>query len=417
MASPATPPFAASDRWFLALLGVSQIVAWGSLFYTFPVMVALMAPEFGVDAPGLYWVVSLGLAISSLGAYPVGRAIDAGYGRAVMTVGGVAGALGLWLWSLATAPVWLGVVFVVIGAASAMTLYEPGFAVAARRLGPTARSGIAQLTLWGGFASTVMIPIVQAGVEWFGWRQTLLLQAGLVLVVCAGLPLLVIQSRRDRGGAGPAAEAEAERSQIVPKLLSYRVFWVFAAAMVLYSLVMTGFITHLFPLLLERGLPSESVVAVFAVVGPAQVAARLLVWRVADTLPARRLGLMAMSGFTLSMVGFALLPTTVPLMIAAAVLYGASNGVMTISRSAAILEMLSRHHYGTVAGTVMAPAIAAMAAAPWAAALGWGVRDSYTLPLVMAVGLAGTATALFWLAGRWSLQGTNPLANGSDSGA
>ena len=60
-----------------------------------------------------------------------------------------------------------------IGLAQAMTLYEPAFAVVARRYGTDVRRGIIALTLLGGFASTVFVPVIQFLLNQVDWRNTL----------------------------------------------------------------------------------------------------------------------------------------------------------------------------------------------------------------------------------------------------
>jgi MFS family permease len=141
------------------------------VFYAFTLFIEPMAGELGWSKPQLTAAFSLGLVAWGLGAVPVGRLIDLGHGRLVMTAGSLAAAALLALWSRvesysAFVALWIG-----LGATMSAVLYEPAFAVLTRRLGPLARRGITAMTLVGGLASTAFIPITHVLIERFGWRD------------------------------------------------------------------------------------------------------------------------------------------------------------------------------------------------------------------------------------------------------
>ncbi len=166
---------ARSARLFIGGLGVAQIASWGSLYYSFPQIVAAMAPDLGFSKASLYGAATLGVLLSGVAAYPVGVAVDRGYGRQLMAWGSVAAGLLMLIWSQVEALVSFYVVLAGIGLLQAATLYEPAFAVVARRFGALeARRGITALTLWGGFASTVFIPLIEVLLQNVGWRGTLI---------------------------------------------------------------------------------------------------------------------------------------------------------------------------------------------------------------------------------------------------
>jgi hypothetical protein len=86
-----------------------------------------------------------------------------------------------------------------------MTLYESAFAVVARRYGSEARRGITALTLWGGFASTVFVPLIQLLLNLVDWRSTLVALGLIDLGLCAPLYLGVINTKRDTQSPEPAS--------------------------------------------------------------------------------------------------------------------------------------------------------------------------------------------------------------------
>src|SRR5690606_21818119 len=128
---------------------------------------------------------------------------------------------------------------------------------------------------------------------------------------------------------------------------------------------------HFYPLLLERGLEPSEIVTVLAVIGPAQVAGRIMIRAFASEGPVRVLRSAIVLAFPLSVIGFAYAPPEVLLLAAIAALYGAANGIVTIVRGLAVPEMISREAYGAVNGSLVAPMNVMQAVAPFAAAIIW----------------------------------------------
>jgi MFS family permease len=168
---------------FIAGLGIGQIISWGSLYYSFPLIAGPMGRDLALSVPELYGAATVGLGVGSLATYPIGVVIDRGHGRVIMACGSALGGLLLVAWSQ-IASLWaFYCLFIGIGLAQAMTLYEPAMAIVARRYGAEARTGITALTLWGGFASTVFVPLVQLLLDHSGWRAALRALGLLNLVV------------------------------------------------------------------------------------------------------------------------------------------------------------------------------------------------------------------------------------------
>ncbi|MGB0084058.1 MAG: MFS transporter [Rhodomicrobiaceae bacterium] len=397
--SPAGP--ARSDHFFITALGIGQICSWGSLYYSFPQLAEAMGGDLGWSKPELYGAATLGLALSGFAAYPVGAAIDRGHGRAVMGGASVlAGALML-AWSQINALPLFYVVFAGIGCLQAATLYEPAFAVVARRFGAAeARRGITAVTLWGGFASTVFIPIVELLIDQIGWRGALATLGLTNILLCAGLYFAAIRPELDaaptilrRPGTTRSAEREA-----VSRAARSMVFWALALSFTAYAAIYSAFTLHLYPLLRERGLDAAATVAVLACIGPAQVAGRVLVWMFASRTSVRRLGSMIVAIFPIAFIGIALLPPTLLAMAAVAAIYGGANGIMTIVRGMAVPDMLSRESYGAINGALISPSLAARAAAPIGAAALWSATGNYDAVVLAMVVAAAIVAAGFWAA-------------------
>lgn len=387
--------------WFISALGAAQICSWGTLFYGFPLIAEAMRADLGWSKPELYGAATLGMVLAGLAAYPVGAAIDRGHGRVLMAGASVIAGVLLAAWSqVASLPAFYAIL-AVLGCMQAATLYEPAFAVIARRVGPSgARRGITALTLWGGFASTVFIPVIQFLIDAHGWRGALLAMGAVNVVVCGGLYFLAINPARDapRRSVDPEAEPPLVGRAAVAAAMRRPSYWGLLLAWVSYAAAFASLTYHLYPLLLERGLDSASVVTVLAVIGPAQVAGRIAVRAFAPEAPVRWLGSMIVIVFPIAVIGFALAPPHVMTIAAVAAFYGAANGMITIVRGTAVPEMVTRHAYGAVNGSLVAPMNLMQAIAPLAAALIWQASGGYGAVLAAIFVGSLTLCAGFWFA-------------------
>jgi predicted MFS family arabinose efflux permease len=387
-------------RLFITGLGIGQICSWGSLYYAYPMIAEAMESDLGWSKPVLYGAVTIGLLLSGLAAYPIGSAIDRGHGRAIMAGGSVAAGLLLVAWSQVESVVPYYVLLAALGCVQATVLYEPAFAVVARRYGAAdARTGIIALTLWGGFASTVFIPPIQWLLDHMGWRETLMVLGGVNLLLCTALYALAIDRTADapHPDAGEPGSPPLAGAQAVAWALRSPVFWALAVALTAYWAVFSGFIYHAYPMLLERGFSTGAVVFALAVIGPAQVAGRIGIWVLASGVPIRIIGSAAAAAFPLIFLALLVAPPAFAAVALIAAAYGASNGIMTIVRGVVVPEMLTRDAYGAINGALAAPTMIAKATAPLAAAMLWAASGSYVAVLVaMLVGSLLFAST-FWL--------------------
>ena len=387
---------------FLSALGLGQICSWGSLYYSFPLIAEAMGREMGWAKPDLYAPATVGLILAALIAYPVGSLIDRGHGRVLMGGASVAAALLFALWSSVQDLPSFYMLVACLGALQAAVLYEPAFAVAARRVGPLrVRAAITTLTLWGGFASTVFVPLVQFLLDRWGWREALLVLSFINLIVCAGGYFGFIRNSADvtSGTHAALATQDVKNRQEVRLALRRPVFWALLVAFTAYAAMFSAFTYHMYPMLLERGIDATAVVQAIALIGPAQVAGRFLISRFAARAPMRAIGMAVVATFPLVFAGFGLLPATWLVAAAGCAIYGAANGIFTIVRGLVVPEMLSQHAYGAINGLLTVPSTLARALAPAGAAVLWAQTTSYG-PVLWAVTAAAVVLASgFWLAG------------------
>ena len=392
--SDAGPPPVRLPWGFVGALSLAQLVSWGAVFYAFTLFMAPMTRELGWSKPELTAAFSLGLLASALGAVPVGRLIDLGYGRMVMTGGSLAAALFLALWSRvesypAFIAIWIG-----LGATMSAVLYDPAFAILTHRLGPLARRGITAMTLVGGFASTAFVPLTHLLIEGLGWRGALLALA-LANLACAAIHALVIPPRAGRSrGAVAAAPVPSEARRVLRQVP----FWGLVAVSVLHNGLFTGFAVHFVPLLVERGFSLDAAVAAFAVVGPAQVGARVVFAVGERRLSMRAVGLLTTAVPVLAFALLPLVPAGSWLVVAFGLLYGAANGLMTIVRALLPPEIFGREDYGAIQGMIALPTTVAKAAGPFAFGLLWAWSGGYGAVIATGIAMALASFAAFLVA-------------------
>ena len=187
------------NRRLVAWLSLAQLISWGSVFYGFSLLMEPVEHELGLSRAESSLAFSLALLTEGLLAYPVGRWIDRGHERAVMTCGSLLAAACLVAHSMVSSLAGFYAVWIGLGVAMSGTLYSPAFAVMTRRFPGDFRRAIITLTFLGGLASTVFIPLTAWLIAAFGWRQALLGLAGLHLLVCT--PLHALWLRQAPGGS------------------------------------------------------------------------------------------------------------------------------------------------------------------------------------------------------------------------
>lgn len=387
----ATPPRAAAPwpgrtRVVLAL-GVAQTLAWASSFYLPAMLAAPMARELGVRVPTVYALLSMALVVSALLGPLAGRLIDSHGGRPVLMACSGVFALGLAVLATAQGQATLVLAWVLLGVAMGFGLYDAAFAALVRVYGPDARSAITGITLLAGFASTVGWPLTAWLEARWGWRVACGSWALLHLVVA--LPLNATLPRHARAAA-PAQAAMPGAAGVTgprPSRKPTSGELLLATVFALMGIVSTGVATHLPAVLQAAGATLAVAVATAALMGPAQVAARL----VELGLMRRRSPLLTARAAALAHpVAAALLAVLGPLgALPFAVVHGLGNGLVTIVRGTLPLALFGAAGYGVRQGWLTLPARLLGALAPWLFGLAlarWGLG---ALGLSVVLALAG----------------------------
>lgn len=370
-------------------VAVAQLISWGTLYYGFAVLLVPMERELGWSRTDLHAALSVGLLTSGLCAFAAGVWIDRHGARGLMTLASVAGAalLAAWSW-VGSLAVFYGL-WALIGVSMAGTLYEPAFAAMTRTFPRDFRRAITAVTLVGGFASTVFIPLIQLLIDGSGWRRALLVMAACNLL-CAALHWFVIPPV----AAADGAQAAPRNRDALRSALRRPAFWGLAVCFTALSLVFTAVGFHLVPLMLERGLPMATIVGGYAVIGPLQVAGRLLFVWLSRRFSTRLIGTACFALYPVA-IAVLMLPASSATLIAFAILYGLPNGIVTIVRGTIVPELFGAAAYGAISGALATPGILARAAGPFMVALIWAAAGSYGAVVWTLLALSMVAV-VFW---------------------
>ena len=367
-----TPPAARlpalhSPRGVVLALGTAQTVGWASSFYLPTLLAAPMARELGTSPPMVFAALSAALLVGALVSPWAGRRIDAGDGRAMLLRAWVLFVAGLAALASAQGVLTLWLAWALLGLAMGCGLYDAAFATLVRLYGPAARRAISGITLIAGFASTVGWPLTAWMEAAWGWRGAI--GGWIALHTLVALPLLLSLPRAPAAASPtpPPADAAAPSAADAPAPAHPRQLLLVALLFVCLGFVSTSVATHLPALLMVLGVPLAGAVALAALAGPAQVAARLaelgLLSRFSPLLAAR----LAAAGHPLAV--FAALGLGPAGALPFVLLHGLGNGLLTIVRGTLPLALFGAAGYGARQGWIALPGRLVGAASPFV--LGW----------------------------------------------
>lgn len=385
----ATAPDERRQRATLAILAITQIASWGSLYYSITILGPALAAQFHWSGTLVYGAYSWSLIVSGLAATPAGALLDRLGGRAVMGAGSLAAATGMLLLAGTTALPMYVLAWTVLGLAMAMTLYEAAFATLNREFGAGSRRLISTLTLFGGFASTVFWPLTMRLVELLGWRGTCMAYAAMHVLLCLPLHLCLAGRHRTAIATQSGAMAVTGTDLELRQALRHPAFWKLALAFAVNALIFSALAVHLIPLLHQLGYGATAAVALAALIGPAQVAGRIAERLWFQDAPPQHIGRLAFAALPAGLLAMLLVARQQWAAGLFCLLLGASNGVLTIVRGTVPQLLFGRRHYGAIAGAMAGPSLLARAAGPLLTAvlLGGGAPPLVLLGLFLGLSL------------------------------
>lgn len=372
------------------MLSFGQLISWGTLYYGITFLAEPIRHETNWSLGLIFGAFSAGLLLSAMITPSVGRLLHRYGGRIVMSAGSLLAAIALVMVASSHNLILFHLGWLLAGAAMSMTLYEAAFATLREISTLDFRRGVSVITIVGGFASTLYWPLTHWLAGELGWRTTLLIYAGMHLLICFPMHLSL--------GKTPMAEDARTKEGSLPAASKQQIA-LLAMAFALTALVTAAISSHASLMMAEKQVPVWLAMAALALIGPMQVAGRIVELSVAHRVSSTRTGMIALVALATSLLLVQLMGYYYWLALGFAIVYGASNGVMTVVRGTILHELFDRKSYALMQGMLAAPALFARALGPVMVAWVIGVSDMNAAiwMLTLLILLAGS---VYWYASR-----------------
>lgn len=390
------PDLRAPDRRVvITALGIAQILAWGTSFYFPAVFAGPIVRDTGWSLGLVVGGTSIGLLVAGLISPQVGGLIDRHGGRPVLLSSSLFYALGLVGVGLApNLPVFL-LAWVVIGFGMGTGLYDAVFAALGRLYGSGARGPITNLTLFGGFASTICWPLSAFMIDHLGWRSACFVYAGLHLLLSLPLQMAVVRAQ-PKPSVTTSGSSDGVRP-VTPLANEGLIFAILAVVLSIAAGVGSTVIVHMMLFLEARGVEFAVAVSLGTLFGPAQVGARVV-----ERLFGNRYHPIwtMVASCTLMAVGLVLLSSHFPLLVVIILLYGAGYGISWIGRGTLPLALFGPIRFPRLMGKLAFPSLIVQALAPSGGALlieAMGANATIVVLTLLALANVVFIGALWWL--------------------
>jgi hypothetical protein len=383
----------------IGILAFTQITSWGALYYAFTILAPDIQRDLGLGPAFAFGAFSWSLLVAGLVSTPVGILLDRFGGQFVMAAGSLVCGTGLvWLSQCDSLLSYFGA-WTVLGLAMALTLYEAAFATINRKFFSGSREAISKLTLFAGFASTIFWPLTLKLDSLLGWRNTYFWFGIAQFTLCLPLHLWL---GRDAARPAAATTGLARKSHTLSEALRHPAFWKLAMAFSANTFIFSAMSVHLIPLLKQLGHVAAVAVLMSTLIGPMQVAGRIGEMTFARNALPQTVGKFAFSALPGALLILLLFGTQAWAVGAFCILYGLSNGIMTIVRGTIPQALFGRENYGAISGALAGPSLLSKAAGPLLAAAILGVSpDPSALLMVL---LAGAVFSLVFYLGAVSVE-------------
>lgn len=403
----------------IATLAVTETISWGVLYYSFSVLLIPMEAD-GVGGRGeLSAAFAVAIVVRALIQPAAGAWVDRYGVRGLMTVGSLGGVALTFAWSAVTSVTGLTIVFAGIGVVTAMVLYEPAFAAAAKWLdGHDRTRAILWMTIVAGFASTIFLPLAATLTEAMGWRDALRV-LGVILAIGTVVPHAVMLTepgsriaRRtrspetdgpSRAGGGPQLASGneptrhdlaedgptrdgPERDSTAKQALRDPVFWWLVMAFVCSRGPIVGVMTHLPALLVDRGETATIAAAITGSIGVLSVIGRVGLTMASRRVSMHRLLIWIFVAQAIAFVMIVVAPTR-PAIAVFVLVFGIGFGATTIAKPVMVAERFGRRAFGAIAGVVATVVTISEALSPTIVGIARDVGGSYDTSLIVLSGV------------------------------
>ena len=375
--------------WYIALvLAITETVSFGVLYYAFSVFITPMEADLGWTRGEITGAFSLSLLLTGLFGVPVGHWLDRRGARLLMTVGSIGATATVLLWSQVNSLPEFLAIMALKGVCGAAVLYEPAFAVIATWFADRRGTAMAVVTFIAGFASTIFIPLTDALLVAYGWRQALVLLAILLGVITIPLHALVLRRKPTDLGLNPDGDT-VPPSKLKPPSVDLRAvyrsryFWLLTLSFSLVWLSISAVRIHFIPLLISVNIHPSSAALASGAIGVMQVIGRMVFAPIERRFSSRAMVAGVFVALTVSLP-ILLLGNAPWLIFAFVALFGMAIGTHTLARPLIIADTYGAAYYGRISSTLMIFVTLAGTISPFAAGLLFDVFGAYDWMLVLA---------------------------------
>lgn len=379
------------------LIGVSMTIGYGTLYYPFAILGPEIARAQGWSNSFVFGVFSAALLTSAFSATLVGKAMDRFGARPVMVLGSCLAALTLANLSSINTMAGFAIAMLLIEFSARMVQYEAGFAALTALHGRYARRPIAHVTLVAGFASTVFWPLIHWLLGFMDWRGVCLVLAAINLGVALPIHIMIPRAGRSHVVGDPAERPIREPGLLAPGNRK-TAFLAMAIAFSGGSFLMSAVHTSFFLILQEMGRAAALAAIAGAVIGPMQVAARMIEMVIGERVSSSIVGVVSS---TTLLLGLACLVAGLwfdgeMIVIIFAISFGIGQGLNFIARAILPARLYGTYGYGALTGKLATLRLFAMAGAPVSTALVLG-HAGIEMTFALLVLVAAISVAASWV--------------------
>lgn len=378
-------------------LSISQLISWGTLYYAFTLFVDPLHSTFGWSTSEINTALTIGFVTWASAAPFAGTALDRFGGSTVMSFGSAMGIISLLIWAFSTSLYMLYGAWFLMGIAMASALYKPAFYVLTMAYPNQYKKVITWLTLAGGFASTIFIPLIELAITTIGWHYSLLAMSGCNLFIALPIHMWKLPNHKNIDQSDTQKHKILDFDLFKEKEFKVQTFWGLNLWFIILNSVTTSITFLLIPLLSEIGTAHGIIIFSFSMIGPMQVIGRFSMMWFDENLHALKIGSVVTFLAPVG-IGFAVLfPQSLIALMLFAIFFGTAKGIMTIIKGTIVAEQMNFSVYARTNGWLSLFSMLSKAITPTAMAGFWAFTGDPVLTLTF-IGLLGIIAPLgIWL--------------------
>jgi MFS family permease len=371
----------------VSALALTQIIGYGTLFYSFSIIAPLVAKDLGASIETIFAIYTVALFLSGMTAPYLGKLMDRYGGALVMSAGSLAAAITLATGAISSNIVTFGLLTILAQIAGGMIQYQAAFTTLVETRPHAASRSIMFLTLFAGFASSIFWPFATYLTENYLWQEIYFLYASLNLLIC--MPLHLWINRCNQRGRSTAQGAPVPVIGTVPSEQRRSALIIVAIAFGVQGFTLSAILTHMVPMLSNLGLGALAVI-IGVLFGPSQAVSRLATMLFTSKMRPSSLATLSSVSMVIGTVVLGFTGNWIPGAIFFAICLGLGSGISSIAQGALPLWLFGSKGYGGISGRIAAARLVAASTAPFIFSVLMEKLGTPTALLINAViGVAG----------------------------